>query len=104
MALAHFRILIHELFNKYTDIVLEAETIIILDGNSAVYMANNGKDANHTRHISRKVHLLRNVKNYKMYKIDWCEGGLQLEDITTNNVRETDLNLIIKYIVVRLDN
>ena len=26
-----------------------------------------------------------------MHKIDWCEGGLQLADIATNNVGETDL-------------
>ena len=39
-----------------------------------------------------------------MHKIDWCEGGLQLADITTKNVGENYLNPIIKYIMVRLDN
>ena len=39
-----------------------------------------------------------------MYKIDWCEGGLQLAYIATNNFGETDLTPSMKYIMVRLDN
>ena len=39
-----------------------------------------------------------------MHKIDWCEGGLQLADIGTNNVSETDITPRIKYIMVRLEN
>ena len=39
-----------------------------------------------------------------MHKIDWCEGGLQLADIGTNNVSEPDLTPRIEYIMVRLDN
>ena len=39
-----------------------------------------------------------------MHKIDWCELGLQLADIATNNVGEPDLTPRIKYIMVRLDN
>ena len=34
----------------------------------------------------------------------WCEGGLQLADIGTRNVREDKLNNILGYAVVRLDN
>ena len=67
-------------------------------------MANNGKYTKHTRHISRKLHLARNGKNCKMHKIDWCEGGHQLVDISTNNVGENYLNPRIKYIMVILDN
>ena len=52
--------LVHELFNKDPDIVPEEAPIIILDSKSAVCMASNGKDTNHTRHISRRVHLVRN--------------------------------------------
>ena len=39
-----------------------------------------------------------------MHKIDWCEGGLKLEDMATKNVGENDLNPRIKYITVRLEN
>ena len=39
-----------------------------------------------------------------MHKIEWCEGGLKLEEIATKNVGETDLNPIIKYIMLILDN
>ena len=36
------------------------------------------------------------VKKTKMHNIDWCEGGLQLADIATENVGENDLNPRIK--------
>ena len=39
-----------------------------------------------------------------MHKIDWCEGGLQLADIRTNNVSETDITPRIKYIMLILEN
>ena len=63
MALAHFRMLIHELLNKDPDIVPEEDPLIILDGKSSVCMAKNGKDTKHTRHISRRVHLVSNGEN-----------------------------------------
>ena len=86
MALAHFRVLIHEFLNNNPDIVTQEATLIILDGNSAVCMAKNGKDTKHTRHIARRMHFLRNGEKCKMHNIDWCDGGLQLADITTKNV------------------
>ena len=54
-------------------------------------MANNGKYTKHTRHIARIIHLVRNQEKWKMHRIDWCEGGLQLADIGTKNVSEPDL-------------
>ena len=39
-----------------------------------------------------------------MHKIEWFEGCMQLEDISTKNVGENDLNPRMKYIMVRLDN
>ena len=78
--------LIRELFNKDPDIILEEANIIILDSNSTVCMDNNSKDTKHTKHISRRVYFVRNGEKCKMHKIDWCEGGLQLEDIATNNI------------------
>ena len=65
MYLEHFRVLIHELLNKDTDIVPEEAPIIILYIKYAVCMDNNGKDTNNTRHIYRRVHLVRNGKNTK---------------------------------------
>ena len=38
------------------------------------------------------------------WKIDWCEGGLQLVEIGTNNVSEYDLTPRMKYIMVILEN
>ena len=45
---------IHELLNKYPDIVPEESALIVLDSKSALCMDNNGKDTKHTRHISRE--------------------------------------------------
>ena len=76
MASAHLRILIHEFLNKDTDIVPQEAPLIILDRKSAVCMENNGKNTNHTSNISKRVHFVSNSENFKMHKIDWCEGGL----------------------------
>ena len=74
-----------------------------MDSKSAVCMAKNGEDTNHTRKIARRVHLVRNGENFKIHKIDWYEGGLKLAYIDTNNVSEHDLTPSTKYIMVRLD-
>ena len=79
-------------------------TLIVLDSKSAMCMANNGKDTKHTRHITRRIHFVRNGEKWKMQKIDWCVGGLQLADIGTKNVSEPDLTPRMKYIMVRLEN
>ena len=69
-----------------------------------MYMAKNGKDTKHIRHIARIMHLVRNGEKGNMHKIYWCEGGLQLADIGTRNVSEPDLTPRMKYIMVRLEN
>ena len=67
-------------------------------------MDKNGNDTKHTRHIARIMHLLGNGEKCNIHKTDWCEGGLQLADITTKNVGEHNLTPRIKYIMVRLYN
>ena len=67
-------------------------------------MANNGRDTKKNRHISILIHFVSNGEKYKMHKIDWCEGGLELADIGTKNVSEPDLTPRMKYIMVRLEN
>ena len=104
MDLAHFRMLIHEFLNKDPDIVPEEAPLIVLDSKSSMFMAKNGKCIKHTRHIARIIHFVRNGEKCKMHKIDWCEVGLQLADIGTNNVSEPDLISRMKYIMVRLEN
>ena len=104
MALAHFRMLIHEFLNKDSDIVTEEAPKIILDIKYAVCMDNNFKDTKHTRHIARIVNLGRNGETCKMHNIDWCKGGLQLADIDSNNVGENDLTPKMKYIMGRLES
>ena len=62
MALANFRMLNSELSNKDQDVVPEKAPIILLDRKLSVFMANNGKDTKHTRHISRRMNFVRNGK------------------------------------------
>ena len=104
MALAYFRMLIYELLNKDPYIFTEEDPLIVLYSKSDVCMDNNIKDAKHTRHIASRIHFVRNGEKCNIHKIDWCEGGLQLSDIATNNVGEHDLTPRMKYIMVRLDN
>ena len=96
--------LIHELLNKDPDIVPQEPPLIILDIKSDGFMEKNGKDTKQTRQISRIVNFVRNGETFKIHKIDWCEGGIQLADISTKNVGENNLNITMKYIMVRLDN
>ena len=96
--------LFNEFLNNYPDIVPQEYPPIILDSNSAVCMAKNGKDTNNTRNISRRVHFVMNGENFKMHKIYWCDVGLKLTDIATNNVSDNEINTRMKYIMVRLDN
>ena len=86
------------------DIVPEEYPLIVLDIKSDMCMAKNGMDTKHTRHIARIMHLVRNGEKYKMHKIYWYEGGLQLADIGTKNVSEPNLTPRKKYIMVRLEN
>ena len=104
MALAHFRILIHESLKKNPYIVPEEASLVVLDSKSAIFMAKHDKYIKHTRHISRRMDLVRNGEKCKMHNIDWCEGGLQLADIATKIVGEPDLTSNMKYNTVRLDN
>ena len=104
MALAHFRMLVHELLNEDPDMIPKEAPLIVLDRKSAMCMAKNGRDTKHTRHIARRIHFVRNGEKCKMHNIDWCEGGLQLADIGTNNVSKPDLTPRMKYIMVILEN
>ena len=104
MALEHFSMLIREFLNKDLEIFPEEAPLIVLDSKSYTCMAMNGKDTKHTRPIAKIINFVRNVEKCKMHKIDWCEGGLQLADISTKNVGEHDLTPGMIYIMVRLDN
>ena len=103
MDLAQFRMLIHELLNKDPYIFPEESPMIILNSKSAMCMAKNGKDTKHTRNIAMIMNFVRNGENCKIHNIDWCEGGLQLTDIATNNFGEHDLTPRMKYRMVRME-
>ena len=90
--------------NNDPDIVPEEAPLIVLDSKYAMYMAKNGKDTKQTRHIARIIYFVRNEEKLKIQKIDWCEGGLKLEDIGTKNFGDPYLTPRIKYIMVRLEN
>ena len=59
MALANFRMLVHELLNEDLDMVPKESPLIVLDSKSAMCIAKNGRDTKHTRHISRRMHFLK---------------------------------------------
>ena len=96
--------LVHELLNEDPDMDPKEAPLIVLDSKSAMCMAKNGKDKKHIRHITRRMNFVRNGEKFKMHKIDWCEGNLQLADIGTKNVREPDITPRMKYIMVRIEN
>ena len=63
MALAHFRLLVHELLNEDPDRFPKEAPLIVLDSKSSMCMAKNGRDTKHTRHIARRMHFVRNGDN-----------------------------------------
>ena len=71
----------HELLNKDPEIVPDEYSLIVLDSKSAMYMAKNGKDTKHTRHIARIMHFVRIGEKCKMHKIDWCASCMFLHSL-----------------------
>ena len=69
MALAYFRILIHELPNEDPEMVRMEAPLIVLDSKSAMCIAKNGKDTKHTRNIARRMHFVRNGEKCKIHKL-----------------------------------
>ena len=104
MSLAHLMIPNNEFLNKDPDAVPEQATIIILDKKSVICKDKNGKYTKQTRKISRIIHLLINGEDCNFQNKVWCEGGLQLADIGTKNIREEKLNPKLEYPMVILDN
>ena len=104
MDLEHFRMLNNELMNKDSDLIPEHSPLIILDRKTAVITVKNGKDTKHTIHIPRIINFVVNGEECNLHKTLWCEGGLKLSYIGTNNVREDELNPILIYALVRIYN
>ena len=69
MALAHFRMLVHELLNEDPDMVSKENPLIVLDSKSVIYMAKNGKDTKHTRHIARRMNFVRNGESVRCTRL-----------------------------------
>ena len=67
-------------------------------------MSKNGKDIKHTRHISMRMHFFRNGEEKNIRKTLWCEIGLKLVYVGTNNVREYEFNRILGYTIVIIYN
>ena len=67
-------------------------------------MAKNGKETNNTINIYIIMHFVRNGEECNMHNIMWYEGGIQLADIGTMNVREYGFNPRLGYDMVILDN
>ena len=103
IALEHSRMMNNQLLNNDPYVVPEQAPQIILDRKSAILMSKNGKDTKHTRNISRRMHSARNCKECNLKNTVWCEGGLQLAYIVTQNFREDGLNARLGYDMTRLE-
>ena len=68
MALAHFRMLVHELLNEDPEMVPKEAPLVVLDSKSAMCIDKNGKNTKHTRHIARRMQFVRNGENCNMHK------------------------------------
>ena len=104
MDLSHFRMLNNKMMDQYLYMVTHWTPLIILDIKSDVCMSDNGKYTKHTRHIYRRMKFVRTGEECNMHKKRWCEGGMKLSDIGTKNVSQDELNTIVGYDMVRLDN
>ena len=75
MVLAHSGMLIHEFLNKDPEIVPEEAPLIILDSKYDMCMAKNGKETEHTRHISSIMYVVRNGENAR------CKKSIDVKEI-----------------------
>ena len=50
------------------------------------------------------MNLVRNGKQYNFHKTVWCEVGMKLADIGTENIREDQLNTRLGYNMLILEN
>ena len=69
MALANFRMLVHELLNEDLDMVPKEAPLLFLDRKLAMYVAKNGRDTKNNRHIARIMNFVRNGEKCNMHKI-----------------------------------
>ena len=67
-------------------------------------MDKNVKYTKDTKHISIRMHFLRNGKYCNLHNTVWCEGGIQLAHIGTKDDRVDGLNPRLGYAMVRLEN
>ena len=90
-----FIMLNNELVKKYPDVVPEQVHLSILVRKSDVCVSNNGKDTKNIIHIFRRTYFVINREECNIHRTVYYEGGLQLADIGTNNVRYSELNPIL---------
>ena len=67
-------------------------------------MYKNGKDTKYARHISIRIHFVRNSEDFNLQNAVWCDVGLDLADIGTKNVRGYEFNPRLGYAMVILEN
>ena len=72
MDLSQFRMINIELLKKDPYVFPEQEPPIILDSKSAICMDKNSMYTKHTRHISRRMHLVENGEECNFNNTVWC--------------------------------
>ena len=61
-------------------------------------------DTKHTKQVSRRMYFVKYVVEWNVYKTVWCERGLRMADIVTNNVTEDEINTRLVYAMLRHEN
>ena len=92
MSPEYFRMTNNKLLNNVPYLVPEQAPLLILDIKSDICMDNNGEETKHTSHFSRRTEFVRNGEEWNFHKTVWCEGGLKMSYIGTNNIKEYELN------------
>ena len=97
MSAAHLRMLVYDFehlgSNIYhaNDVEKTPPALILLDNTAAKAMAQNDRDTQHTRHILRRYHYVRQGCADKAHELAWISTSRQLADILTKNGKFTEL-------------
>jgi hypothetical protein len=89
MSAAHFRMLHYDFENlgkeEYSLQAMDETrpSTIFLDNTATIQMAQINRDTNRTRHISRRIHYVRQGVAKKQHKLIWIPTRYQLADILT---------------------
>ncbi|MGH3054284.1 MAG: Ty1/Copia family ribonuclease HI, partial [Gaiellaceae bacterium] len=91
MAVAHLRMLTNEMDTLGdSDYKNQPLILIVLDNISAICMGKSFKDTEHTRHIMRRYHYVRQGIKSGLHELKWISKDVQLADNGTKNLTRSE--------------